>query len=521
MTRATKVATQVRHLDPFIGALFGLCVVSRLLLGLAGVGMDLRALGPDSATHLYQLLDTAWLRRDLLHSVWSLTMQPPLYNLAVGLLLDLPGAAQSPMVAIVMFAGYVVTVLCSYGAMVLLGVTRRAAFVVTLVLVVLDPAQLLFSTNIFYATPTAALTAATAFLGIWTLAAPSCRRVLGFASCGGVLTLTNTMLQPMVLLIVLAALVIALPRFRRILLLGSLVPALVLVGWMGLSVCRVGTPATSTWFGMNVAHGVLKPADPMLLASMVAAGQMPPRSLVNPFTAPLSAIGVSPVRAGPRASSAATRPDGLPNLNNRAYVTVSSHSLADALTFIRHQPATWLSIRWRALVLWAVPADQYYFFTHDTAVAPAVRSYDAFVGLQASHHPHLSKEIWRGMTISPLQVSWTLLGETLLALFGGIIVIWRAAASRRRWALAVGLPWVLATQAFVVSTLTEYGENNRFRFEVSGPILVVATVVAVLAIEYLRRPADGGVTGRLDALGWGELNPTQQDTGSTRATEAI
>lgn len=52
MTRATKVATQVRHLDPFIGALFGLCVVSRLLLGLAGVGMDLRALGPDSATHL-------------------------------------------------------------------------------------------------------------------------------------------------------------------------------------------------------------------------------------------------------------------------------------------------------------------------------------------------------------------------------------------------------------------------------------------------------------------------------------
>jgi len=35
---------------------------------------------------------------------------------------------------------------------------------------------------------------------------------------------------------------------------------------MGLSVSRVGTPATSTWFGMNVAHGMLKPADPMLLA---------------------------------------------------------------------------------------------------------------------------------------------------------------------------------------------------------------------------------------------------------------
>ena len=99
-------------------------------------------------------------------------MQPPRYNLAVGLLLDLPRAAQSPMVAIVMFAGYVVTVLSGYGAKVLLGVTRRTAFAVTLVLVVLDPAQLLSSTNVFYATPTAALTAATAFLGIWTLAAP-------------------------------------------------------------------------------------------------------------------------------------------------------------------------------------------------------------------------------------------------------------------------------------------------------------------------------------------------------------
>ena len=50
---------------------------------------------------------------------------------------------------------------------------------------------------------------------------------------------------------------------------------------------------------------------------------------------------------------------------------------------------------------------------------------------------------------------------------------------------------------------------------------MVATVVAALAIDFLRPPADGGVAGRLDALGWGELNPTQQDTGSTRATRAI
>ena len=477
-------------------------VASRVGLAVLGRGMEMSAVEAGPGAHSMQLLATAWLRHDLLHSVGSLTMQPPLYNLAIGVLLALPHTVITPAAGLWFFGCSIVIALSTFGSMVLLGVARRVAFFVTLVLVVLDPAQLLFSTHLFYATPTAALMGATTFLGIWALSKPSWRRSLAFAATGSSLALFNTMVQPLVLLILLAVLVLALRPWRRVLVVGMVVPCLVLCAWVGLSIARVGTPATSTWFGMNLAHGVLRPADPLLIESMVANGQLSPLALVKPFSS-LAASGVAPVHAGPRASAAATRPDGLPNLNNRAYAEVSSRYLTDSVTFIEHHPGAYLATVWAGLKLWAVPSDQFYFFYRRTSTATWEVAYDAMPMLQIRHDQDLSMALWQRKTVSVSQVSWLLVLETLGDVLGGAIVIGRWRSLRRRWAAAVAVPWFLATQAFVVSALTEYGENNRFRFECSVPLLIVATVVGTLVSERVRRrPSDQGLAGRLDSLGW-------------------
>jgi hypothetical protein len=491
--------TWTRHLDPFVLVIVLVALASRIALCVLGVGLDLSALGPDPADHSWQLLDPTWLRHDLLGSVASLTMQPPLYNLGVGLLLALPHGALAPVTAVALWAGFVVVALSAYGSMVLLGVSRRASLVVTLAFVVLDPAQLLFSAHLFYATPTAALMGATTFLGIWTLARPSWRRALAFSGSGAALALSNTLLQPLVLLIVIVGLALVLPSCRRALLVGSIVPGLCLAGWMGLSLARVGTPATSTWFGMNVAHGVLRPADPALVASMVSSGELSRLALVKPFSS-LKDSGVAPVHAGPRASSAARRPDGLPNLNNRAFAEVSSRYLADSVAFIEHQPSAYLSTVWQGLKLWAVPSDQYYFFYRQHHTSGYEDAYDTVALLQASHDQRLPKALFERKGVRLAQVSWVLVLETLLGVVGGAVLIVGSLAARRRWALALGIPWFLATQAFVVSTFTEYGENNRFRFEAGIPLLVVATVVVASVLDRLRR--HDGLSGRRDALGW-------------------
>src|ERR1700687_5373525 len=44
----------------------------------------------------YQILDLHLLGKNLLSNIWHLHMQPPLYNMFIGVVLALPGAAEKP-----------------------------------------------------------------------------------------------------------------------------------------------------------------------------------------------------------------------------------------------------------------------------------------------------------------------------------------------------------------------------------------------------------------------------------------
>jgi hypothetical protein len=77
-----------------------------------------------------------------------------------------------------------------------------------------------------------------------------------------------------------------------------------------------------------------------------------------------------------------------------------------------------------------------------------------------------------------------------LALFGLPVLVW----SRRRplpWRAALALIWVTVAYTFVLTSLVEYGENNRFRFDLGPLPLVGAAAVACAVFTWGRRRREG------------------------------
>ena len=507
----------LRRVDPFLLVIAAGTVLARLALSWSGVHLDLRGFQGDGSEHYWQLLDPAWLRHDLLGSVWSLTMQPPLYNLGAGLWLHLPGSWQVPVVAVFLTACFLTISLASYATMVLLGVHRVVALVVTLLLVVADPGQALFATVPFYAEPTAALVTLSAWLAVRCVRRPTTRSAAAFASAAAATALFNTSVQPLVVLLVVGLLVIVLPDARRAVVVGSLVPCLVLVGWSVLQLSRVGTPATSTWLGMNLTHVTFNHAPPHQLDRLIAENRISAQAKKPPF-GPLSTYGVRAVHVGPPSSSDARRPDGQYNYNNRAYATVSNRYLADERAYVAAAPGHYLTMVSRGLRIWTIPEDQYFLFYRDTSVQPWEQLYDRVVLLQGIRNPYLALAGIAGEATPVDQLSFTLLAATALSLLGTPAVIvgwWRR---RRRLAVAMLVPWVVFIQAFALTTLTESGENNRFRFETGTTLLVLSVVVLTcLASTVIGRWRPAGLADRLDRLGWSEPSARPRDVRSAPA----
>jgi hypothetical protein len=469
----------LRSVDPCQWVVAAAVAVVALIGRLAGTTFDTDPIAAHPLVPTWQLLDLSLLRHHLLGSLAVLHMQPPLYNLAIGLLLRLPGALQVPVAEVVLFACAAASAALTLASMSLLGVPRAFALGVTLVFVVLDPAQFLYAMTPFYVAPTAALMTGLGYLAIRMAQAPTAATAAAFAACGAVLALWTTLWQPLVFLGLLVLTLMLLPADRRALAKGMAVPAAALVAWSLHTTVSFGTPMTSTWLGMNLARVTVYATPRETVDDLVHQGRLPPIATVHPFAA-LSVYRATPDRSGPPALTQVTKADRSPNENNRAYIGVSRLALADDLRFIALEPRQYAVNVFGSLSLWFTPADQY-FTLHAAPTATYRAIYDRYVAWQPAPYEHPD-----GRHI-PTSTRWSRLSVFALAVWGCVLVgvpTVVAVTYRRRHHRAVGLVllWLLVTVPLVVTSLTEYGENNRLRFEVgTAPITLSAVVVATAA----------------------------------------
>jgi hypothetical protein len=454
---------------------------------IAGVRLTSKDFTSNELGAIWQLLPAHLLRHDLLSSIAHLQSQPPLFNLATGVVLELPHVTQPAAATAAMIVCAAVVAVATTGLLLELGVPRTATLIVVGLFVVADPAEYLYMGYWFYALPTAAMVTAAGWAAArWARTArPGPGVVYGVLAAAVVLT--NSSYQLYVFVVVSIPVVWVLRRQWRQVVAVLFVPLLVVVAWYANDVAQFGTYTTSSWIGMNLTRTTLLLDSTSDLDALVREHVLSPLALVHPFS-PLKDYGALGIHAqtGVPALDEPTVNGFSSNFDDIAYVAISRRYLTEDLLWIEHRPVHYVKNLTVGARLWMLPAEQWEGVNTlpDYHLGGYTTVYDDVVDLQAVADPFAAANVSYDKVAPGLSsLSVTLLAEAFLSLLVLPIVAWR----RRRLdpRRAAGALWLWGTCAvvFVTTTLIEAGENNRFRFELGGLPLVGAVVAMVWLVD--------------------------------------
>ncbi|MDQ3446678.1 MAG: hypothetical protein M3496_10980, partial [Pseudomonadota bacterium] len=324
--------------------------ITRVLAGAAGVSPD-----PAIPEMLWQLLPFELLRDRPAESIWYLHSQPPLYNVLVAALLQLPGDFQAWWRVVWIGVGLAFPlVICA--ALLVAGAPRWLVHVFTLA-VSLNPTLLLYENLLLYTYPEALCV----LLGFYALLLTGLGRPrwVMFSVATTTLVLFRAMFQPLWSLGIAVTTVTALGsaenaqhrtggRSWKVAGMALVLP--LVIG--GLLILKNGLLfdvwTSSSWFGHNVAK----------LTVMAMLGETPnlrERGVVSdafvagPFAPldhyPRDWTAEALRRAeqdygGAPALTTAAKPSGSPNFNHLAYIDLSRRLMTDSVAAYQANP--WL-----------------------------------------------------------------------------------------------------------------------------------------------------------------------------------
>jgi hypothetical protein len=471
--RATTASRLRRH-GPEL-ALLAAFVLSRLV---ARVAFGLR-LGSDISGY-WQVLDVPLLRGDLLRSLFYLHSQPPLYNLALGIVLKWFPEAMAPAVfeAALLVLGYF-GILGTYALLEELGAPQGAALAVAL-LQTLSTTWLVYESWLFYTLPTAVLITWTA---VWFARAP--RRAgatAAFAAAVAALSWIRATYQPVWVVAALALLLFAVrqsaPGVRACAWRSSLAALVLVIALPAKNYLLVGSFTSSTWFGMSLARMTTERLDKATREEWIRQGVLDPVARVRPFS-PLSDYPVE-LRAPPAGTPAhpallaPLKADASPNLNHAAYLRIGRIYRNSALEVMRRRPGVYLDRVRRAFVTWLRPPTDYILVVPQRE---QLREWDRL---------HCRLLLWSSG--DNRRAGPTLVLVPAVALFFAAL-LWRPAGERRRLLVLVSFPLLTIAWNLVVGNLAEVEENNRFRVEVEGLMIVLGSWGLIEVVRLARAVA--------------------------------
>jgi len=477
-------------------------VGARLAAYAAGVRFD-----ASPRQGFWQYLDASMLDADPLSSLWHLHTQPPLFNAYLWFSESVSPFGLVTTTRLTFQLLGVALALLSWHLARELGLSRRASTVVSIV-VVANPATLIYENWLYTTYPTTVLTVALALAGARVYRRRSVADLAMAAAAGAGLVLLRSVFHPLWFLVTIGAL--ALPVLRagrgaRTVLVAVAVPTALVGGLLLKNLVLFDMAGTSSWTGMSLAKLTIDRLEPDSRLDLVARGVLDPVSAVGafqPFGA-YTAVGVPPAApTGIPVLDNVSTASGAPNLNYRGYLEVERRLRADALTVIRRDPGLYAGAVARAARVYVGPPTCYAFTEiNERHLSTANKVWrivfygEVPYGKQSC--PHLE------MPSRYSNPGWTVvaaLGAIAVVLAGGVLGRGRFGRWARRYP-GVLFAAALVLYSGVLTSMLELGENQRFRVEVE-PLLIV--LVAWLLAQM------AGITGSPRSLHRRRLPSTTQ-----------
>lgn len=471
---------------PRAGELWVLAVfaISRLVYFAAGVRFSALPVAT-----FWQMIDPALMRTDLLRSLWYLHMQPPGYNLAIGLIVKLFPNHYAGVLWATQIAMGAAIALCLFRLMCWLGVPAVWSCVLTSIFVI-SPASILFENDATYEYPVLLFLLLSALALARFCETAATRWALAFFGCLLVLMLIRNSFHIVYLLAVAAGLFWFLPTGRRAILIAVLPAFLITGGIYVKNGILFGRFVSSTWVGMATGGTTTFQLTYDEADGLIDRGVVSPLAEIDPFSElkEYDPYIHRPPKTGIPVLDQDLTSTGHTNFNNLAFLQVHDLYLKDSIAIWRHYPIAYVRSVLIACFTYFRPATDLHYF--DDPAKP-IKTWERAFNLVVFGQLRQSED-----RTDYLRVPYT--GMFLLVLIPAAVA-WGAAqvlTPRRRslWTdaqLAV-LGFMLFTIVYLtlVSTLLSTFEGNRYRFPLDG-FLIVLTGGMLFQIL-------GRITGRPD-----------------------
>ena len=478
--RPARFAARVSsHVDRPSAVAAGVWTLVYLLVALTGQRFDTAYLGFG-----WQLIPWDILSTDPLRSVWYLHVQPPGWNLLLGVLAKLSPFTDAITLQVLMAAFGIAVVYLASRLGRRLGLSARAAAVLALA-ATLHPEVLKGAFEPNYELAVAALMLA------WLVAVarladerPRRRALIVVSVLLTALVMTRSLYHPLFLVVVLGLVGLAhRSRIdRRTVAAVVAVPLVVVGGWMMKNEALFGTPTLSSWFGMNLQRAVIPVLPLDDLEKMHERGEVSDIAMIGPFGnyglyEPVVKPCVPEHSHRSLVEPMRTTDPYSPNFNYECFLPVFDQAGSDAWAVIKKYPGTW----WKGR-MWSLRTTVAVSVMPSESKSIVMRSLDDVYSVaRLDYRGVLSTEGWGTPIYGRLEAP-TDFGLSLVAIYGLTIGLALQAAIdwlRRRRIEARDLLHLLIgfSVAFtvVVGAVAELGEQARFR-TVTDPI---ATVVAI------------------------------------------
>jgi len=461
-----------------VTAAFG---ISRIGYHVAGVRFD-----ASSLPWFWQFIDPALLKANLWQSLWYLHSQPPMFNLFLGIVLNLFPGHESAAFAVcyllfgLIFAVTLFLLLRGFGASDVLSAVAAAVYVAS-------PTVVLYENWLFYAYPVTVLLLLAALFWQRFVQGGRFRDALLVFVCAASLALTWSLFHVVWLLALAFALVLVRRQDWRKVLAAGAVPVLIVGSWYGKNLVQFGQFTGSTWFGMNFSRMTNNALTKQERQALYYNGAVSAVSFYQPFRIPATYYGAvaKPQPTGIPVLDQEIKPSGSPNFNNAVFIAVSRQFGDDALRILGAYPAAYLRSLLESYLLAFQPASVNPYLDANIAyISGLVRIESMAVDGRFGHRTASETEPLRNWLHRVTAVGWFLILAYAFVLVVALILLFRPSSLLPSLSSLFFLWFNVAWMTFVSNAL-EVSENNRFRFTTDPLVLTCLVAVTAACVEGL------------------------------------